>query len=161
MYDGEMVTFIGLETQDSPLRAGDRGRMLTCEASYGHVQWLEGGCQGQISPHDYDDLHPTGGRDQVVQASLNDSLEVGSLVSLASAQEAYDSMGDQGLVSHLASDGHFASYSSLAEDALQHVVAGLQQDSVLRQLTAQMDPEEADEVFRTAAKSLISDMGDF
>lgn len=160
MYDGEMVEFIGPEQRDLPLRTGDRGRMLTCEASYGHVQWLEGGCAGQVLPHDYDDLNPTGGRDQVVQASLNDSLEVASLISLASAQDAYDAMGDQGLVSHLASGGHLASYSSLAEEALLQIVAGLRLDPVLRQLTSTMDPDEADEVYRTAAMSLISDMGD-
>lgn len=160
MYNGEVMLYAGLETPEG-LRPGVQGRVLSCTASYGHVQWLEGPCEGQVSTHLTEDLIPTRGGDGYITASLDDSLEVASLISLASAQEAYDAMGGQGLVSHLAVGGHLSSYSSLAEEALQLLVAGLQLDPVLRQLTASMDPEEAEEVYRTAAFTLISDSGDF
>jgi hypothetical protein len=95
-----------------------------------------------------------------VGASLNDSLEVGSLVSVASAKEAYDVMGGEGLVSHLASAGYLAAYASMAEDVLQQLVSGLSHDPVIRQVIAQMDPEEAEDVLRRSATLLLTS-GDF
>lgn len=159
MQDGGKVVYTGEESDG--LFPGALGHVLARATSYAHVQWLEGKSRGKVSMVHADDLAPAKHYASTVAASLEDSLEVASLVSLASAQEAYDAMGEQGLISHLASGGHLASYSSLVEDALQQIVSGLQQDPVLRQLTAQMDPEEADEVYRTAAMTLISDSGEF
>jgi len=159
MQNGGKVVYTGDATDG--LIPGVHGHVLAGAKSYAHVQWLEGEQRGTVSMVHTDDLAPAAHYANTVAASLEDSLEVPSLISLASAQEAYDSMGGEGLVSHLSVGGHLASYASLVEDALQQIVAGLQQDPVLRQLTAQMDPEEADEVYRTAAVSLISESGDF
>lgn len=159
MRDGEKVVYVG-EGQDS-LTYGAHGRVLSCTAAYAHVQWLDGPVQGKVGLYMAEDLKGTDEYQNAVTASLDDSLEVGSLISLASAQEAYEETGGDGLVTHLASNGYLASYASVAEDALQLITASLQQDPVLVQLTASMDPEEADEVYRLAARTLLSDSGDF
>lgn len=165
MQDGSPVKYIGPQGED--LVPGVRGRVLACTASYAHTQWVEGPRVGQVdlvSTSNLEVLLAFGkeiGHPNAVTASLDDSLEVGELVSVAGAEEAYEEAGSQGLVSHLASGGHLASYSSMAEEALQFITARLQQDGVLLHLTASMDPDEADEVYRLVARTLLSDSGDF
>jgi len=164
MHDGGQVIYTGPERDG--LLPGVRGRVLSCTALYGHVQWEEGPRAGTVELLSVEDLATPGIRSGAayqgsVGASLNDSLEVGSLVSLASAEEAYDAMGSEGLISHLTAGGHLAAYSSMAEEVMQTLIAGLQQDPVLHQLTALMDPEEAEEIFRrTATLLLIDNSGD-
>lgn len=158
MHNGGKVVYVG---GDEDPGYGAHGHVLSCTAAYAHVQWLEGPHQGRVGLYMAEDLDEAPASRSIVTASLDDSLEVGSLVSLASAQEAYEETGGEGLVSHLASAGHLAAYSQVAEEALQLITARLQQDPVLHQLTSSMDPEEADEVFRTAAHMLLSDSGDF
>lgn len=160
MRDGDQVTYIGQDMYDV-LTPGDMGRVLQGGERYAHVMWSTGALAGKVDLYDVEDLQVLAADRCDVSASLDDSLEVASFASLASAQDAYEETGGRGLAVHLASSGYLASYASLAEDALQHVVAGLQQDVVLRQLTAQMDPDEAEEVYRTAALSLISNTGEF
>lgn len=159
MRNGGEVVYTGTESEG--LLPGVRGRVLVCTAAYAHVQWLEGARKGEVGLHRAEDLGSAGGPANAITASLDDSLEVGSLISLASAQEAYEETGGSGLVSHLASGGYLSSYSSVAEEVLQQLTSRLQQDPVLVQLTASMDPEEADEVYRLTARTLLSDSGDF
>lgn len=156
MY-GDGVTYSGNGAEGVSL--GTHGRVLSRTAVYAHVMWVEGELKGQVTLHRLDDLQMDQGR--TVTASLDDSLEVGSLISLASAQSAYEESGGGGLVSHLASGGHLAAYASVAEDAFQMIAEALQGDPVLGQMTASMDPEEADEVYRLAARALLHDSGDF
>lgn len=159
MRNGDDVIYTGPPSVE--VAPGERGHVLSCTSSYAHVQWYGG---HHVGLHATDDLDVVAALDSI-SASLDDSLEVsssvGSLVSLASAQEAYDAMGGEGLVSHLASGGYLSAYASVAEELLQQVTAVLQQDPVLHQLTAQMDPDEADEILRRAATTLLSDSGDF
>lgn len=159
MHDGGKVVYAGQEHEG--LTPGTQGKVLSCTALYGHVQWLEGPHKDKVGLYPIDDLAtvgrlPSADPSRSVSASLNDSLEVGSLVSVASAREAYDSMGGEGLVSHLASGGYLSAYSSLAEDALQQVISGLSRDPVIMQVTAQMDPEEAEDVLRRSAALLLT-----
>ena len=159
MRNGGNVVYVGEEAEG--LSYGVHGHVLSCTAAYAHVQWLEGARQGQVGLYMADDLEDASDYRSAVIASLDDSLEVGSLISLASAQEVYEENGGDGLVSHLASGGYLSSYSSVAEEVLQQLTSRLQQDPVLHQLTASMDPEEADEVYRLAARALLMDSGDF
>lgn len=156
MHDGGKVVYAGQEHEG--LTPGTAGRVLSCTALYGHVQWLEGPHKDKVGLYPAEDLATVGrltpDPTRSVSASLNDSLEVGSLVSVASAREAYDSMGGEGLVSHLAD--YLVSYSSLAEDALQQMISGLSQDPVIKQVIAQMDPEEAEDVLRRSAALLLT-----
>lgn len=158
MHNGDDVVYTGREAEG--LLPGAHGHVLSCTAAYAHVQWLDGARAGEVGLHRAEDLCPLV-RPNAVTASLDDSLEVGSLVSLASAQEAYEETGGEGLVAHLAAQGLLAGYSQVAEEALQLIASTLQQDPVLHQLTASMDPEEADDVFRRAATALLTESGDF
>lgn len=157
MRDGDQIAYAG---RDEHVPPGTVGRVLSCTAAYAHVQWTDGPAQGQVGLYSTDDLSVLG-YVSTVTASLDDSLEVGSLASLASVQQAYEETGGEGLVSHLASTGYLSSYASVAEEALALVTARLQRDPVLHQLTSAMDPDEADEVYRTAARTLLNDSGDF
>jgi hypothetical protein len=163
MRDGGRVRYVG--PWDEEVRFGAVGHVLTCTSSYAHVQW-DGMRKGVVGLHHTDDLEDVTGSH--VSASLDDSLEVGAsvqemglLTSLASAQEAYEETGGDGLVSHLASTGYLSTHASAAEEALQLITGSLQLDPVLRQLTSTMDPDEADAVYRLAARNLLIDSGDF
>lgn len=158
MHDGGKVVYIGLERDG--LRFGDHGHVLSCTAAYGHVQWLDGDRKGEVGLHHTDDLQTVASAVSHIEASLDDSLEVGSLTTLASAQEAYEETGGDGLVSHLASAGYLSAHASAAEEALQLITASLQLDPMLRQLTSTMDPDESDQVYRLAARNLLIDSGD-
>lgn len=141
------------------LTPGTRGRVLSRTALYGHVRWLEGPCKGQVGLYPTEDLQSPSvpHSASLVDDSLRDSLEVGPLISLASAEEAYDSQGPEGLLDHLISTGHLASYASHAEDALTHMADLLEADPLLHRLTAHMDPDEAQMIYRTAARQLLTD----
>lgn len=172
MRDGDEVVYAGGE-QDVP--SGTRGHVLSCTSAYAHVQWREGSVRGQVGLYSVEDLTVSrpdvfitdslminkGATISAVSASLDDSLEVGTLDTLASVQAAYEETGGEGLVSHLASAGYLDGYSQVAEEALQLITAQLRLDPVLRQLTSSMDPEEAEDVYRVAARTLLSDSGDF
>lgn len=158
LHDGGKVQYTGLE--GNGLRFGEEGRVLSCTSAYAHVQWLEGPRKGEVGLHHTDDLQDVSSTVSHIEASLDDSLEVGSLVTLASAQEAYEETGGDGLVSHLASAGYLSAHASAAEEALQLITASLQLDPMLRQFTALMDPDEANEVYRLAARNLLIDSGD-
>lgn len=156
MRDGDQVTYVGF---GSGPEYGDQGRVLQRTGSYSHVQWLTGPQRGRVEIYDNADLETVASRrnsDSSIASSLDDSLEVA-----ASMVDTYEEGGGHGLAVHLASTGYLAAYSSVAEDVLQQVTAVLQQDPVLHQLTAQMDPEESEEVYRQAARMLLSDSGGF
>jgi hypothetical protein len=143
---------------------------------YAHVRWEEGPKRGEVGLYPIEDLRPVSGTvspslsafhasQTSLDALLDDSLEVGiapssSLTYVASAEAVYDERGPQGLVEHLSSTGHLASYAQVIEDVVQQVVAQLQHDAVLHQLTALMDAEEAEAVYRTAALTLLKDLED-
>lgn len=164
MRDGGTVKYIG--PWDENVRYGAQGHVLTCTSSYAHVQW-DGMRKGVVGLYHVADLEMVTGATGHIAASLDDSLEVGAsaeemglFTSLASAQEAYEETGGDGLVSHLASSGYLATHASVAEEALQLITASLQLDPMLRQITALMDPDEANEVYRLAARNLLIDSGD-
>jgi hypothetical protein len=159
MHSGK-VMYAGAEKDG--LVPGVRGHVLSRTAAYAHVQWTEGSCQGDVGIYALADLDMDAASEPgSITASLDDSLEVGSFVSMASAREAYEDLGGGGLVTHLAAGGYLSVYSSLAEEALTIVASRLQQDPVLQCLTASMDPAESDEVYRLAARTLMNESGDF
>ncbi len=156
MY-GSSVSYEGDDTAGP--EAGARGRVLSHTSVYAHVLWTEGRLGGQVTLHDVGDLRAD--LEYTITASLDDSLEVGSLVSIASAQGSYEESGTDGLIAHLASGGHLGVYASLAQDARQMVADILRRDPLLMQVTAMMDPDEADGVYHLAAAALLQDLGDF
>lgn len=160
MHEGSTVRYAGL--QQDELTPGTRGRVLSHTALYGHVRWLEGPSQGQVGLYPIEDLQGLSGPSRTagvdsLHESLNDSLEVGSLVSIASAREAYDGEGLPGLLAHLVSTDHLNIYASCVEDALTQVMTSLTDDPLLHRLTAHMDEDEAQQLYRTAARQLLLD----
>lgn len=153
MY-GDAVIYTGPGSEN--LLPGTQGRALSRTAVYAHVMWSEGALTNQVTLVSTEDLAFTVAV-RTVASSLDDSLEFGSLSSLASAEDAYNESGGDGLVSHLASGGFLAAYTEVAEDAYQMVSEALRRDAVLRHVTASMAPEEADDVYRRAARALLTD----
>lgn len=156
MNDGATVRYTG--PQSERLEPGTKGRVLSHTALYSHVRWLEGSSRGEVGLYPTEDLQALSVAHSGVDASLNDSLEVGPLISLASAEEAYDSQGPEGLLEHLVATGHLSSYASHAEDALSQMSSLLEADPLLHRLTAHMDPEEAQMIYRSAARQLLREM---
>lgn len=152
--DGSRVVFAGLG--DGPL-AGDEGTVLVVDGHAAHVQWRTGGLAGQVSLVDADDLTPAGqARRGVVEASLDDSLEVAGLGSFT-AREIYDEDGAEGLLNAMVDSGRLASFTAIAEEALTLVTGRLRACASIQTVTCHLDEDEADEVVRTAAAALIRD----
>jgi hypothetical protein len=152
LREGSRVSYVG--PPSDRLAMGDQGRLLSVSGSVGHVMWESGACQGQTSAHYDIDLATTGS--QGVQASIEDSLEVGGLVTFA-VRDAYDTGGEVGVLNALAESGHLASFGDIAEEALTLVSTRIRRDASFQAVLADLDPEEAEGVLRLASACLIRD----
>ena len=151
--EGSSVTYVGFDTH-AGLTYGDAGRVLSYDYTTGtcHVLWSTGAKQHQALPVYEDAL--------TIQAAavdgLEDSLEVGSLGQF-SARRTYDEGGPQRLVDEMAQWGHLATFEAYAEEALSLVAAKVRHDPAVLSLVAELDEDEAEQVFRTASACLIRD----
>lgn len=152
MREGAKVAYTGAE--EGGLEVGDRGKVVSVDGNICHVLWTSGAKVHQITPH-YDSTLVT-----VTGASndhgLDDSLEVGSLLTF-SARNSFDAGGSVQVVSEMAEMGHLGTFSEIAEEALSLVAARVRQDPSFRMVTADLEEDEAEEVYRIASACLIRD----
>lgn len=145
---GQTVAFTGNRGHDGE-QLGDTGRALIVEGSSVAVRWDDGR------------ITTCGDFDLAVQsraglASLDDSLDVGGLVTFAT-RDIYDEGGCLGVVTALAEGGHLGDFRDIAEEALALVASRVRSDPSIRAVTAQLDDEEGDAVVRLASAALIRD----
>lgn len=149
MREGEEVTYVGPDTEG--LRTGDVGTlMMLASATAAHVQAPNQG----IYLVDVYDLAPATASRTV--DPLADSLEFGGLTTFATRQ-VYDLGGSTGVINAMAQAGHLTGFGDIAEEALALVASRIRQDPSFRAVTASLEDEEAEDVLRTAAASLIVD----
>lgn len=149
--ESSVVAYTGHETDG--LVVGDRGRVVLSNDNVIHVLWTTGSKARQITPHYESSL-------VVITGShgdgLDDSLDVGGLVTF-SARNSYEAGGAMQVVSELSDQGHFASLSDVADEAIALVSARIRQDPSFRVIAAELDEEEAEEVIRYASACVIRD----
>lgn len=153
MHDGLPVTYSGTP---GPLQPGDEGTVLTTEATYAHVLWRTGALTGQVTPQSHDELEPAVVRSHI-EASLDDSLEVGSL-QVTSARDAYDEGGPAAVLDQLAFQGQLAMLMDDAQQTYAQFVAQVRTSPYLAHLTAQLDEGELETVVQTTSAALLREL---
>lgn len=151
MREGAKVAYTGTET--GGMAVGDRGKVVVVDGTVCHVLWTSGSKEHQITPHYESSLVSISATSDF---GLDDSLEVGGLMTF-SARNSFDAGGSVQVVDEMAEMGHLASFSEIAEEAIALVAARVRQDPSFRAVTAELDEDEADEVFRLASACLIRD----
>lgn len=148
--EGQVVAFTGY-TGHQGETMGDTGRVIATDpmTQVAAVHWDNG-----KTTTVYDDDLSVQSRGSM--ASLDDSLDVGGLVTFA-ARDLYDEDGTIGVVNALINGGHMASFSDIAEEALALVSSRVRSDASIRAVTAQLDDEEGEAVVRLASAALIRD----
>lgn len=151
MHEGQRVIYVGGPTDYVDLQPGCQGRLLVhASATHAHFQ----GSTGNVYLVEHEDLAPE--RRTASVDPLADSLEVGS-ISIFAVREIYDTEGESGVIQAMASSGHLASFSEIAEDALSMVASRIRQDPSFREVLAHLDEEEGESVLRMAAACLLRD----
>jgi hypothetical protein len=153
VHDGQKVVYAG---SPGTLLPGDEGTMLASEATYAHVLWTTGALAGQVTLAEHGDLDTVAVRGPI-EASLDDSLEVGSL-HVISARDAYDEGGADAVVGQLAYNGQLSMLMAEAEEGIAHVVASVRHSPYLQQVAAQLDEAEMDELARVTSAVLIKEL---
>lgn len=149
LREGGRVAYVGPEAESAHL--GQQGVLLAVSGSVAHVRWDA----GTVSAHYESDLAALG-HTQAVAASIEDSLEVGGLVSFG-VRETYDTGGESAVLNAMAEAGHLAAFADIAQEALDLVTARIRRDASFRAVLEDLDPEESEGVLRLASICLIRD----
>lgn len=152
--DGIRVRYIG--TSDGPVAPGDQGSVLVASGHCAHIQWRTGAFAGQVHLHDTVDLEPLSPRQGALEDSLDDSLEVAGLGTFT-ARQIFDEGGSEALLNAMADSGRLSSFQEIAEDALALVAERIRTSAAFTALASHLDEDEADDMVRTAAATLIRD----
>lgn len=141
--------------QGDGVSLGDQGTVLATAGVGRHVMWSTGSRAGAVTLIHEGDL-AAAARSMGVEASLDDSLVVGS-IAVTAAREVYETEGATGLLNLMNTEGHLSSFAGYAEDALDQVVGSIRQDPSFRAVAAQLDEDESESLFRMAAVCLLRD----
>jgi len=153
LYDGCPVVYTGVT--DNLL--GAQGVVLIVDGRSAHVQWKTGSVAAtSVSLVDAGDLEPLESRHGAVEAALDDSLEVAGLGTFT-ARQIFDDGGAEAVLNAMVDSGHLASFTPIAEEALELVMGRLRTSAALQGVTSHLEPEDAEELLRTAAAVLIRD----
>jgi hypothetical protein len=155
-YEGQAVSYVGDGQQG--LSLGDHGRLLAfASKTAGHIHWLDGNLRGQVTVHELgQEVLPASNKFTAAQDGLEDSLEVGP-VQHTSARSVYDTEGSAGVLSMLASAGHMANFEEIADDVHAFAQQRIRQEASFREVLAQLDDYEQDELVVMASKLVLRD----
>lgn len=152
--EGQAVSFIG-----EGAMFGSQGKLLATAGHHAaHVSWATGPLAGQVSLADTEDLASTRKAASAVIArdELDDSLDVGGM-SVTAVRQVQDEEGAVGVLNFMASSGHLSGFAGIGEQALAFVTGLVRQDSGVREVTAQLDEDEAEGLIHLAASVLLRD----
>jgi hypothetical protein len=130
---------------------------LTTDGRNAHVIWHTGALAGQVTLHDSGEFEDPLGRGHI-EASLDDSLEVGSLLEVTSARQAYDELGAAGVLDQMALGGQLGMLSDVADEAYTFVTSRVRMSPYIRSITSQLDEDEAEAVVRVTSAALLQDL---
>ncbi len=154
LSDGAAISYIG-DGHDGR-RFGERGQLLTTSGRVAHVKWSD----HSITPHDVEDLAPVSlrgaARAPVVRDDLDDSLDVGPLVATG-MRAVLDTEGSTGVLNAMASAGSLGEFPAIAEELVGLAEQRIRTSASFREVAAQLDDDEFDELSRLAAHVLLRD----
>lgn len=145
LKEGVLVSYIG-EPNDG-LNVGDRGKVLSAESGASHVLWNTGAATGTVAIIYNDDL---------AQDTPVHEFQRGPVVH-ANIRSVFERTGSVGLLNTLVSEGHMSTLTDVAADALNLVVSRLYEDPSMKEVLAQLDPEDGGEFIQLAASVLLRD----
>lgn len=149
VYDGQRVEL-----------GGDEGHVLTTDGRNAHVLWHTGVRAGQATLEDVRELVP---RRDLIQASLDDSLEVGAFDSTVAFQavavrQAYDEGGPTAVLEQMVAEGHLSMLSDIGDEVYSLVTGRVRTSPHLRHVIAQLDEDEAEAVVMATSAALLQDL---
>lgn len=147
--DNQRVAYCG--DGDESLGVDDRGKVISAGKTGSHVLWQTGKRAGDITLTPNFDLVSMGGG-----AQIDYGLDSGSLVSFA-VRDVFDRSGPGGLLSALTEEGHTASWTAIAEDAMAMVAQRIRQDPSIHEVLGQMDEDDGSEFISIATVALLRD----
>lgn len=143
--EGSKVSYVG----ESAVRAvGDLGKVLSAAGDSSHVLWAN----GQITLESDADLVTT----KRTAAEADHDVLGGSLVHIA-VRDTFDASGPVGLLDALNEDGHLATFTAYAEDAMQAVAASIRTDPSMHEVLAHLESEEQAALINLATATLLRD----
>lgn len=152
-HEGQRVAYIGHPGEHG---IGDEGKVLSPAGSGCHVLWATGLRKGQIDLVPNADITPLASRRTAEGFTGWDDALDGPLVSVA-VRDVYESEGDVGLLNALIEEGHVASLTEAAQEALETVAARIRTDASFRAVLAQLEPDEGDEFVTLTAATILRD----
>lgn len=158
LREGHLASYVGDGHDGIPL--GAQGEVLSRAGSGAYVKWVTGSRQGVIDLVDTEDLVGVPQRRQRTAVALppsddlDDSLEVGFMPTTAAVQ-TQEEQGAPGLLSMMASQGRLRGLTNMAEEVLSVVAHRVRQDANVREVTAQLDPDQAEDLIQLTALSLL------
>ena len=144
IFQGQRVAFIGPE--DGGLEVGDTGQVVEAGNTGSQIRWTTGARKGVIDLIAHTHIVPTA-------VSQGDDLNA-PLVAFA-AQDLCERSGPMAVVAALGRDGHLDNLDHLAETAVRLVAESLRNEPSIAEVTAQLDPVDAEELVTTAAVALL------
>lgn len=145
--EGSRVSYVG----DDGIFVGDHGKVISNAGTGSHVLWSDGSRAGEITLESDYDLVVTQG----AKITYNDSLD-SALVTVA-VRETYDTGGSVALLNALNDEGHLASFSTIAEEAMRLVASRIREDPSFTEVLAHLDDEEGADLVGLAASALLRD----
>lgn len=157
IIEGARVTYVGTDGRAERQEGTVIAVTATSPSSVCHVQWATGAFEALYE----DDLSDVDGRTQHAHSAslhdpLADSLEVGSLQTY-SVRTVLDEGGEAALLNEMIRAGHLAGLGPVVDEAIALVAARLRQSLPFIEVTAQLDPEEADSLVSLASTCLVRD----
>lgn len=153
-HEGMRVSYIGDGSDGRIL--GERGQILAITGRAAHVKWAD----SSITLVDLNDLGklatPTRTAAVTPVDDLADSLEVGPVVAVG-MRGVFEAEGSGGVLRALAATGQLSRFASIAEDVRTFTERQVREDPDVRRVTAQLDPEEGDELVSVATLALLRD----
>lgn len=158
LREGHLASYVGDGHGGIPL--GAQGEVLSLAGSGTYVKWVTGSRLGAVDLVDNYDLVPVPPRRQATAMALapsddlDDSLEVGFAPTTAAVQVQEDE-GTPGLLTMLASQGRLRGLANIADEVLSVVAHRVRQDAAVREVTSQLDPDQAEDLVRLTSLSLL------
>lgn len=152
-FDGSPVSYIGMP--HNGVAVGDCGQLLNVAGRGAHVKWASGSRQGAITLEDTEDLVPRTAGAPTSSDSLEDSLEVGAPGHLGLAHLC--ALRGPGAVLATIAHSRPADLMAVAEEVRAFAEHRVAATATVREVTSQLDEEEAGELVRLAAMTVIRD----
>ncbi len=150
MYaDGQKVSFVGDPSPDTPA-IGDVGIVVSAGNTASHVRWMSGVRAGLYDEMGHMEIAATA-------STVTDTDSFSGRIVTFSVAEVQARAGARGLLDELNDRGHLGGLEAIAEEAMGLVAARIRTDPSIREVLAQLDDEDGDDLVALATVALLQD----